>query len=48
MTKLVNLSGSQDHRQRWIVKIFFKHGESNDNEISRNEGHPTTSSKVNI
>ena len=48
MKKLVNLRGIQEYRLKWIFQIFFNHGEGNDNEISRNEGHSTSSSKVNV
>ena len=48
ITKLLNLRVTLEHLQRCIFKIFFNHGEGNDNEIGQNEGHSSASSKVNF
>ena len=46
--KLIKLRDILVYLQRWIFKIFFNHGEGNDNEISQVESPFSASSKVNF
>ena len=46
--KLVKLRTILGHLQMCIFKIFFNHGEGNDNEISQIENHSSASSMVNF
>ena len=46
MKKFVNMRGIQEYCLKWIFKIFFNHGEGNNEEISLIEGHSGASSNM--